>query len=680
MRRLIVTLALLAATAAAQTVPGSLAQDLRDYVAIPAIPGYEGGLARHLATELAAFNPVRDNLNNVIVKLGSGAPRRLVVTGLDEPGYVVTAITPGGYLRLQRLPTHARLPLFNELANAQPLKVITTSGEAINGVMAGLSIHLQPGRLQTPNPDDLDNLYVDIGASSAAQVRRAGVRILSPVALDRQLYVLGRGQLAALSIGDRFGAAALVHLLRHFDQARLTGTLEVAFLTQEWTGNRGLARVLQRPPGAAPWDQVVYVGPAAQPLGPALRSRITERLTLPVAWFGTPAAFISGRAYAALIQRLATALKQPQLPLALPQPENLAPPPTPARPAAAPTPTQILQALTPLYGVDPHEAPVRRAVRALLPPWAHPITDESGNLILHWGDSGPHAAKILFIAHTDEIGFQVQSIAPDGTLLLRPRGGMDLDYYLGHPMLVHTATGMRPGVMELPAGWRAPGFHLRRQRPPYRADVGARSAAEAAALGIAVGDTVTIPKQYRQLLGDRATARAFDDRVGDAALIAAAWRLGPNVPGRDLTLVWSVGEEVGLDGARALAQRLAAAGRTPNDVFAIDTFVSSDSPLESPRFADAPLGHGIVIRAVDDASLTPWRLARRLQSLARAANIPVQTGATGGGTDASAFVPYGAIALPLGWPLRYSHSPAEVIATRDLDSLTRMLVTLAHSW
>jgi putative aminopeptidase FrvX len=680
MRRLILTLALLTPIAFAQTVPGSLAQDLRDYVATPAIPGYEGALARHIAQELAAFNPTRDNLNNVIVRIGSGAPRRLVVTGLDEPGYIVTAITPDGYLRLQRLPTHARLPLFNELANAQPLHVFTRSGAALNGVMAGLSIHLQPGRLQSPNPDDLDNLYVDLGASSAAQVRRAGVHLLSPVALDRQLYVLARGQLAALSIGNRFGPAALVHLLRHLDQARLTGTLEVAFLTQEWTGNRGLARVLHRPAGSAPWDQILYVGPAGQPLNRALRPRITDHLTLPVAWFGTPAAFIGAHAYTAFIQRLETALNQSPAAPRLPQPETLAPPPTPARPAVEPTPTQILQALTPLYGVDPHEAPVRRAVRALLPPWAHPITDESGNLILHWGDSGPHAAKLLFIAHTDEIGFAVQSIAPDGRLLLRPRGGFDLDYYLGHPILVHTASGMRPGVIDLPAGWRAPGFNLRRQRPPFRADVGARSAAEAAALGIAVGDSVTIPKKYRALLGRRSTARAFDDRVGDAALIAAAWRLGPHVPGRDITLVWSVGEEIGLVGAQALARRLAAAGRSPNYVFAIDTFVSSDSPLESHRFADTPLGRGFVIRAADDSSLTPLRLARRLQSLARAAAIPVQIGETGGGNDGSAFVPFGAVDLPLGWPLRYSHSPAEVISTRDLDSLTRILVTLAHQW
>ncbi|MGH3182624.1 MAG: hypothetical protein ACRDOE_12065, partial [Streptosporangiaceae bacterium] len=164
---------------AAQTVPGSLAQDLRDYVAAPALPGYEQALADHIATELAAFNPRRDNLGDVIVTLAGpagseGAPMRVVAAPLDEPGYVVTAITEDGYLRVQRLPTRAALPLFNALANAQPLRVGTVSGSWINGVMAGLSVHLQPGRVSSPDPDDLDNLYVDIGAATAGQAEAAG--------------------------------------------------------------------------------------------------------------------------------------------------------------------------------------------------------------------------------------------------------------------------------------------------------------------------------------------------------------------------------------------------------------------------------------------------------------------------------------------------------------------------
>lgn len=133
-------------------------------------------------------------------------------------------------------------------------------------------------------------------------------------------------------------------------------------------------------------------------------------------------------------------------------------------------------------------------------------------------------------------------------------------------------------------------------------------------------------------------------------------------------------------GAKAMAERLAAAGRSPDYVFAVDTFVSSDTPLESHRFADTPLGQGFVIRAIDDSSISPWPLAQRLEAMARAAHIPVQIGETGGGNDGSVFPPFGAIDMPIGWPLRTSHSPGEVIDTRDLDSLAHIITTLAHNW
>ncbi len=689
MRRILWFFLALGLAASAQTVGGSLAGDLRDLVQTPAIPGYEQGLADHIARELQGFNPRRDNLGDVIVSLqppagtaAAGAPLRLIAAPLDEPGYVVSGIRPDGYLRLQRLPTRGNFPLFNELANAQPLRVGTVHGTWIHGVMTGLSVHLQPGRVGGPNPDDLDNLYVDIGASSAAQVRAAGVDILSPVVLARTLYTLADGQLAGYGIGDRYGAAALLEALRHLDPAELTSPVEIAFVTQEWTNGRGLARVRE---GLAPETPTILVGRAA-PAGRGGRGRgaagsaaAIEYWSLPVAYAATPAEMVDGHALQQLIARVETALGETPAPAALPAAAPLPEPPLPARPQSAPTPTAILQALTAQYGVHPHEARVRQAIEALLPPWAQPTTDDAGNLILHWSDAGPNAPKLLFVAHQDEIGFEVAAIAPDGGLELRTRGGGIPSYYLGHPILVHAANGMHPGVLELPEGWQARSFQLA-GRLPLRADVGARSAAEVAQLGIAVGDSVTIPKKYRALLGTRASARAFDDRVGDAALIAAAWALGPSLPGRDITLAWSTGEEIGLVGASALAKHLAAAGRTPDYVFAIDTFVSSDTPLESHRFADTPLGQGLVIRAVDNSSLSPWPLARRMQAMAQAAHIPVQLGATGGGNDGSVFVPYGSIDLPLGWPLRTSHSPGEVIDTRDLDGLAHMIATLAHNW
>ena len=70
----------------------------------------------------------------------------------------------------------------------------------------------------------------------------------------------------------------------------------------------------------------------------------------------------------------------------------------------------------------------------------------------------------------------------------------------------------------------------------------------------------------------------------------------------------------------------------------------------------------------------------RLAQLARENQIPFQIGITGGGNDGSTFVPYGSVDIALGWPLRYSHSPAEVIDTRDVDALARIVAAIARSW
>jgi putative aminopeptidase FrvX len=165
----------------------------------------------------------------------------------------------------------------------------------------------------------------------------------------------------------------------------------------------------------------------------------------------------------------------------------------------------------------------------------------------------------------------------------------------------------------------------------------------------------------------------------------AAWALGENANPRqstknDITFVWSTREELGLEGAAVAAKDMAAAGRTPNYVFAIDTFVSSDSPLESKRFADAILGRGFVVRAVDNSNIVPRKLSDKVVSMSRANGITAQYGVTGGGNDGATFLLYGATDIALGWPLRYAHSPGEVIDVRDLDALAKIITAIVRGW
>src|ERR1039458_848573 len=92
--------ALLTACAAGYS-PIAAGQDLRQnlakFVETPAIPGYEQVLAKEIQKELAKWKPQIDTIGNVVVTVGSGAPHRVIVTPMDEPGYIVSNITPDGF-------------------------------------------------------------------------------------------------------------------------------------------------------------------------------------------------------------------------------------------------------------------------------------------------------------------------------------------------------------------------------------------------------------------------------------------------------------------------------------------------------------------------------------------------------------------------------------------------------
>ena len=529
------------------------------------------------------------------------------------------------------------------------------------------------------------------------------------------------------------GVKFYLNLLPRIKESKLKGTLTIAFLTQQWIGGRGLDRLLTE---FSP-DELIYIGRitpskpdekdtkaetqtassgvilgvpstgketqtvveefrglAAQahiPLQiinaapPRIASYVKSaalpaksiELGVPIRWPVTPAEFVSANDSGNL-QKLLEAY----LDIAKESGET-------GGGSGAEHELSLLGALVDAYGASGHETEVRKTVVSRLPGWAQKrvSTDAAGNLILHLGDGNRNAKtpSISFVAHMDELGFEVKKIEEDGRLLGESLGGGYPQYFLGHVALVHKSDGATVGgVMELPEGWDKPGFEFMTSSKsidePAHIYVGTDSKEETKKLGISVGDYVTIPKEFRALLGTRANARSFDDRVGCAALIQAVSALGPDLPGRDVTFVWSTEEEVGLKGAAAYAEEAAKDNRVPEFVFAIDTFVSSDSPLETKRFADAEIGKGFVIRAVDNSNIAPLQYVSRVIDLSRENHIPVQYGVTGGGNDGSVFARYGSTDIPLGWPLRYSHSPAELIDTTDLEALGKVIEVLARKF
>ncbi|MGH7838583.1 MAG: hypothetical protein ACREQC_12280, partial [Candidatus Binataceae bacterium] len=126
-----------------QKVAEDQSELLRELVETPSVSGHEKPLAEIIRAELKSFHPSEDNIGDLTVSIGNGSPHRLIVTPMDEPGFVVSEITEDGYLRVQRLPQWGLPPIFNELYSAQPVWIRTSGGERIDGVVAGPSVHLQ---------------------------------------------------------------------------------------------------------------------------------------------------------------------------------------------------------------------------------------------------------------------------------------------------------------------------------------------------------------------------------------------------------------------------------------------------------------------------------------------------------------------------------------------------------
>jgi putative aminopeptidase FrvX len=720
-------------------VPGiSSAQNANDparAIDTPAISGYEQELSKELARELKEFSPKTDNLGNVWVEFGSGEPHRLIATGIDQPGYVVSAITGDGYLRVQRLPQAAPNAVFDTLNFAQPVWVLTRGGKKVNGVFAGLSVHLQPGRVNGPRMNHPDEMYVDLGAKSGEEVRRAGVDVLDPIVPQANWMTIGNSGVAGLGALNHLDIEILLQLIHEMKSSKAKGRTTIALLAQQYSGGRGLHRILteiqpsemiflgQLRPEQSADDKAAPESPkpgAGALLGsPSTAAEAGEKFVKELQAVAEKAQ-IKSLSVAAAAPRIASYTKSAELPgrfVGLGVPTLW--PVTPAECVSSQDAGQVqqlleaylevqrptrgvgggsgrgssdqsvFQALVEAYGASRHEEAVRQVVLNRLDPRMRSkvMLDAGGNLVLHLGDGKADAKtpRIAIVAHMDEIGYEVKQIEKDGRLQVDALGGGYMQYFLGHVVLIHKKNGTKiGGVLELPKGWDKVGFEWplssRSIDEPARVYVGTQSKKETEELGIAAEDFVTVPKEYRELLGTRANGRSFDDRVGCAALIAAANAIGPDLPGRDVTFVWSTREELGLEGAAAFAEQAAKKGRSPDFVFAIDTFVSSDSPLESKRFGDAKIGEGFVVRAVDNSNITPRDYVDRVVTLAREHSIPVQYGVTGGGNDGSVFVRYGSVDVAMGWPLRYAHSPGEVIDTKDLDALGKIVEVIARAW
>ncbi len=683
-------LAALAAWPGAAAAQKTLIPAVMPWIALRAAPGHERAATDRI--QAADRGWTRDALGDLVKVRGAGAPVRVVACGLDDPAYVVSAITDDGYLRVQMDGNGPRRALWDQFHEGQRILVMTGDPataarvQMVPGVFGVRSVHLWRGREPHAGPTGIEDLWIDVGAQSRADVARMGIKLLDPVFRDITASHI-RYRVSGPEAASRAGCAAVAAAANASPaegrtifvisaQSRFTWAGLSAVIAR--TGHVDSLVVVDQSPGRA--DDTAAVRTAAfrfnTPAGASVGSArmLTVRSDDP----NTLIERVADADLFTLFQAVAGAAG-----VGAPGPAVIPDPAMPVVPEARDSLTpyaDLLARLTDRYAVSGHEKPVRDLIRSELPAWARPLAnvDTAGNLYVA---VGPNRDTLVVVAHMDEIGFEVTGIESDGRVALRARGGSITTVFAGQPALMHADTDSLPApsvrnCAATSASSRPGVFGILNSATVAASGRGVYAwfGREPAAVGVKPGMTVTGYKCATRLGRYRFTARSIDDRAGDAALLFAMRALDPSKLGHKVIFAFSTREEVGLDGAAALAAEF---GTSVRRVLAIDTFVSSDSPIESPRFADTPIGDGAVARMLDNSSVTPPAEMARLLRIAAAGHIAVQYGTTNGGNDGSEFTRYGAIDIPIGWPLRYSHSPAEVIDLRDVHSLARLVAAMA---
>ncbi len=661
---------------------------LGSWIALHAQPGRELDATNAIARSLPGWR--RDSIGNLVLSRGSGRPLRVVACGLDEAGYAVSAITDDGYLRVQYAGNARRTALWDQFHQGQRIVVDTRSGP-VPGVIGIPSTHLMRGLPAAEEPATIRDLWVDVGAHDSAEVRTLGIELLDPVVRDWPLWKYG-SYAAGPAAADRTGCAAVAAAARSSPEHGRTIFVISAQSAFRWGGLSGVlaplgevdtlviaaSRVLPRDAleqrSAAAADSAFARVAIRTPFEPVPGVTINSTIALGVrtSFAGTLVESVragDARAYATAVAAAAGIATPASAALPLPP---LSPATTPGerRDDSLATTARLLASLAETYGVSGHETPVREKIIAALPAWAQALatTDSAGNLLLALG---PERDTIAFVAHMDEVGFEVSAIARDGTVSLRRRGGFFLSAWEGQTAILHVESRGRRAEIR---GVFVPRDSVATPQPrELTAWFGVDSAA-LAARGVTVGTSVTSLKTATRLGRSRFTSRSIDDRAGCTALIEAVRAIRPEALTRKVIFAWVVREEIGLEGAAALASSVRGSVAR---VYAVDTFVSSESPLDEHRFAYTPIGNGPVIRALDNSSSTPRVEVDRVREAAANAGIPVQVGTTNGGNDGSQFVRYGVRDVPISWPLRYSHSPAEVVDVGDIMHLGRLVAALA---
>ncbi len=296
-------------------------------------------------------------------------------------------------------------------------------------------------------------------------------------------------------------------------------------------------------------------------------------------------------------------------------------------------------------------------------------TDILGNIIAVINGAG--APRVMITGHSDQIGLIVSYVTDEGFVYFRRIGGLDATACVSQRVIIQGRGGPVYGVV----GRKA--IHMQEPEDRNKApklehlwvDIGATSKEEALAL-IRLGDPGVFVQDFQLLPNNRAVSMAFDNKMAIWIVAETMKAIQKRKPKCAVIGVSTVQEEIGSIGAHT-----SAFSTEPQIAIVTDVGHATDHPgVEKTKAGDYSLGKGPILSR--GANINP-QVFELLVEAAESENIPYQTEAIGGrsATDADP-IQYSRAGIAVGLihvPLRYMHTPSEMISLEDMENTVKLL-------
>ncbi len=342
------------------------------------------------------------------------------------------------------------------------------------------------------------------------------------------------------------------------------------------------------------------------------------------------------------------------------------------------TPPEFLTALLEARSPTGHEFEAQAVLDKYLKPAADEYRkDALGNRLATLNPKGD--PSLMLAGHMDELGLQVKYVDDKGFVYFDTLGGHDPIMISGRRVVILTKNGEVKGV----TGKRA--IHLmdaedRKKVPKFHEmwiDIGAKSAEEALER-VSIGDPAVYDMGFELVHGTVGTARAFDDKTGCYVVCETLRRLAKEKKKlkAKVTAVATTQEEIGTRGAITSSYAV-----NPHLGIAVDVGHATDHPDCDPRkHGKQVLGGGPIIGR--GPNINPF-IFERLVEVAEKKKIPYQVESEPGPTPTDAraiqMARQGVAACIISIPLRYMHTPSEIVDLQDVESCVQLLTAFALS-